>query len=139
MAALTEDELDVLVSIAIRRAELLDEERSPAAADAWHEVMLYERRLAEVTSAADVAGGVARSGAVRAALAAGERAEAERLASLYLADPSLSLDRREAIERALLEDRERRRSTCQTRRPVRTRLGGAPAPKVDSPRVGLLE
>ena len=75
----TEDELDILVSAAIRRAELLDDAKSPAARDAWREVMTYEERLAAITSPNGVAGGVARAGAVRAALAAGQRVDATRL------------------------------------------------------------
>ena len=105
--ALTEDELDTLVSIAIRRAELLDDAGSPAAADAWYEVMFYEERLAEITAPGDITGGVARVGAVSAALAAGQRQEAARLASQYLAEESLPPERRTAIERAFQEDRER--------------------------------
>jgi hypothetical protein len=39
-AALTEGELDTLVSIAIHRAESLDDTGSPGATDAWSEVMV---------------------------------------------------------------------------------------------------
>jgi hypothetical protein len=105
--ALTEDELDTLVSIAIRRAELLDDAGSPAANDAWYEVMFYEERLADMTAPGDITGGVARVGAISAALAAGQRQEAARLASQYLAEESLPAERRTAIERAFQEDRER--------------------------------
>lgn len=107
--ALTEDELDTLVSIAIRRAELLDDTGSPAANDAWYEVMVYEERLAEITAPWDITGGVARVSAVRAALAAGQRQEAARLASQYLAEELLPPERRTAIERAFQGDRERLR------------------------------
>lgn len=107
LTILTEGELDTLVSIAIRRAELLDDMGSPAATDAWREVMAYEERLATITRPEDITGGVARVGAVRAALAAGERLEAARLASQYLAEESLPHERRIAIERAFQEDRER--------------------------------
>jgi hypothetical protein len=105
--ARTEDELDTLVSIAIRRAELLDDIHSPAADDAWHEVMVWEQRLAAITEPSGVAGGVARVGAVWAALAAGNRAEAERLASKYLAESPLPAERQEAIARVFQEDQER--------------------------------
>lgn len=104
---LTEDELDTLVSIAIRRAELLEDAGSPAANDAWYEVMSYEERLAEITAPGDITGGVARVGAITAALAAGQRQEAARLASQYLGEESLSPERRTAIGRAFQEDRER--------------------------------
>lgn len=107
LIALTEEELDALVSIAIRRAELLDDMESPAANDAWYEVMVYEEQLAMITPPADIMGGVARVGAVRAALAAGQRLEAAHLASQYLAEDSLPPERRVAIERAFQENQER--------------------------------
>jgi hypothetical protein len=103
----SEDELDTLVSFAIRRAELLEDMQSPAAGEAWHEVMAYEQQLAAITDAAAIAGGVARAGAVCAALAAGRHGEAERLASQYLAEPCLPAERRAAIERAFQEDKDR--------------------------------
>lgn len=111
--ALTEDELDILVSIGIRRAELLDDMRSPAAGDAWYEVMVYEEHLAMTTDPAEITGGVARAGAVRAALAAGKRSEAARLALMFLAEDALPPERRAAIERAFLEDQNRRAQRFQ--------------------------
>jgi hypothetical protein len=107
LVALSEKELNRQVSIAIRRAELLDEASSPAAKDAWHEVMLYEEQLAEIIPPQEITGGIARAGAVRAALAAGERLEADRLRARYLAEAPLSSERRAAIERAFQEHRER--------------------------------
>lgn len=106
LAAVTEEELDVLVSIAIRRAEVLDNSDSPGAIDAWREVMVYEERLSEMTAASEVPGGVARVGAVTAALAAGDRLRATELAQKYLSDQSLPTERRQAIERALDEHRK---------------------------------
>jgi len=105
---LTEDELDTLVSIAIRRAELLDDAGLSSANDAWHEVMAYEERLAMITRPNEITGGIARVGAVRAALAAGQRLEAMRLASQYLAEDSLPDERRRALEKAFQDDQERR-------------------------------
>jgi hypothetical protein len=107
LTGLTEDELDTLVSIAIRRAEILEELQSPRASDAWSEIMAYEERLAEITRPEEIPGGVARVGAVTAALAAGRRSEASRLASRYLAEAQLSGERRAAIQRAFQEDQER--------------------------------
>lgn len=98
----SEDQLDSLVSVAIQRAEELDDLGVPSQ-DAWREVMTYEERLAELTSPSEIAGGIARAGAVRAALAAGMRAHAERLAGKYLAEESLPAERRTAIERAFRE------------------------------------
>ncbi|MGA2401389.1 MAG: hypothetical protein ABSG91_06755 [Syntrophobacteraceae bacterium] len=108
LIALTEDELNTLVSIAIRRAELLDDAGLFTANDAWHEVMVYEERLALISHSSEITGGVARVGAVRAALAAGRRLDAARLASQYLADDSLPAERRMAIEQAFQEYQERR-------------------------------
>lgn len=107
LTLITEDELDVLVSIAIRRAELLDDVGSPAAGDAWDEVGFYEQRLADITPPHDVAGGVSRVGAVRAALAAGKRQSARMLAQGYLAQESLPAERRAAIEQAFSADQAR--------------------------------
>lgn len=104
---LSENDLDTLVSIAIRRAEILEDVGSPSAQEAWLEVLAYEERLATITSAADIAGGIARAGAVHAALAAGRREDAERLAHKYLSDPSLPKERRLVIERAIAEDNRR--------------------------------
>jgi hypothetical protein len=109
LTELSEDELDRLVSIAIQRAEILDDLHSPATEEAWREVMLFEEQLARITPAADIAGRVARVGAIRAALSAGDRAGAARLASLYLAEESLPRERRVAVERAFEEDREKSR------------------------------
>ena len=103
LMTVTEDELDVLVSIAIRRAEILSETGSPAANEAWREVMIYERRLAELTPANEIPGSVARLGAVTAALAARDHQEASRLASRYCAEEGFPLDRRLAFERSLID------------------------------------
>jgi hypothetical protein len=108
LTGLTEEELDTLVSVAIRRAELLDDAGAPEAADAWHEVMLYEGQLADITAPSDVSGGVARAGAVWAALAAGRRRDALRLAERYLAEDCLPDERRAAIEQTFEEDLQRR-------------------------------
>ena len=107
LSAPTEDELDMLVSIAIRRAELLAEMKSPMSAGAWREVMAYEESLARITQPAEIAGGVARAGAVTAALAAGQRLDAQRLASQYLAEDALPAERRNVIERAIKQDEKR--------------------------------
>jgi hypothetical protein len=69
--------------------------------------LLYEERLALIIPPEEITGGVARVGAVRAALAAGERMEAERLAAQYRAEKSLPTERCVAIERAFREDLER--------------------------------
>jgi hypothetical protein len=103
----SETDLDTLVSIAIRRAEVLEDVGSPSTQEAWLEVLAYEERLAAITPASDIAGGIARAGAVHAALSSGRREEAERLAHTYLSDPSLPTERRMAIERAFEDDTKR--------------------------------
>jgi hypothetical protein len=103
----TEDELDSLVTGAILRAEVLQDEGSPSAASAWREVLEYERLLAQITAPTSVEGGVARVGAVFAALAAGDRVEATRLAELFR-EENLPDERRAALERVFSDDLERR-------------------------------
>lgn len=104
---LSEEELDTLVSIAIHRAEMLEDALLPAANDAWQEVMIYEERLASITHASDICGGIARVGAIRAAMAAGLPNEAMRLKTIFLAEDSLPQERRDAIERVFQEYQDR--------------------------------
>lgn len=98
---LTEDTLDSLVSIAILRAQFLDNEMDPAAPQAWREVMHYERDLATLCPASSLAGGIARAGAISAALAAKEEHEAYQLKTLYFADADLPQERRARIQQLL--------------------------------------
>ena len=107
LGAPTEEDLDIMVSIAIRRAELQVDIKSPLSLDAWHEVMAYEEQLACITQPNEIAGGVARAGAVMAALAAGRRSDAQRLATEYLSGNTLPVERRQVIEGALAEDAKR--------------------------------
>lgn len=107
LETLSENDLDTLVSIAIRRAEILEDVGSPSTEEAWLEVLAYEERLAAITPSADIVGGIARAGAVHAALAAGRREDAERLARKFLSDPSLPPERRAAIERVIEDDSRR--------------------------------
>ncbi len=105
--ARTEDELDTLVSIAIRRA------------GASSTTFTHLRRMTRGTRSWSGNSGLPQSrshrgsprrgpvGAVWAALAAGNRAEAERLASKYLAESPLPAERQEAIARVFQEDQER--------------------------------
>jgi len=61
--------------------------------------MLYEIQLANVTSPGSIPGGVARVGAVRAAIAAGRQLEAARLAAMF--SEGLSEERIAAMAQAL--------------------------------------
>lgn len=104
LETLNESDLDRLVSVAIQRAEVLEDSNSSAAQEAWLEVLAYERRLAALTKASEIAGGVARAGAVYAALAAGRRHEAEQFAEEYFNDPLLPQERRSAIMKAFEDE-----------------------------------
>ena len=98
MDDLSKDDLDVLVSKAILSAEKL-EDAGLEASQAWSLVMLYETQLSKNTEPDSVPGGVARVGAVRAALAAGRAEHAIRLANAFYNE--LSAERRHAIDAAL--------------------------------------
>ena len=137
LPAMSEEELDACVSIAIRRAEILDDAGSPNASEAWKEVLLYEERLARITPPAVIAGGIARVGAVRAALASGQRGEAKRLATGFLAEKSLSFERRAAINRAFEEDQDylAQRFPCLARTGRLSELDEWRAKALASPRV----
>jgi hypothetical protein len=76
------------------------------ASDAWREVMAYEERLAALTSPTGVPGGVARVGAVTAAVAAGLRQDADRLAAQYSAQEFFPPERLAAIKQAFLDHQQ---------------------------------
>jgi hypothetical protein len=103
-SSLTEDELDELVSGAIRRAEILDDMRSAMAGAAWHEVMLYEERLAEITPATGIEGGIARRGAIHAALKAHDYSRAQDLLKRYTSDNLVPASLKEALCAIVMED-----------------------------------
>lgn len=75
-----------LISETIRRAETLEDAGAPGAKSAYLDLSLLEERVAEVLPAADPEGALARRGAVRAALAAGDLARARRLTERFLAE-----------------------------------------------------
>lgn len=86
-----------LVSEAIRRAELLEDLGSPGAVPAYLDLSLLEERIAEELPASDPEGGVARRGAVRAAISAREYARARQLVERFLAEPDVGADLRGAL------------------------------------------
>jgi hypothetical protein len=94
------DMLNLLVTEAIFRAEALARTGSKDAASAYAEVSRYEDALAALHPADDVEGAVARTGAVTAALRAGQYERARDLATRYAADPALSDGRRAEIAEA---------------------------------------
>lgn len=80
---MTLDELNLLVSQAIRRAELLDELGAPTVKEAWAEVSLIEEQLALRQEASTAGGYYARRGAVNAAFKAGNLDRAEMLMEYF--------------------------------------------------------
>ena len=66
-----------------------------------------EERLAAISDASEISGGIARVGAIQAALAAGLRQDAKQLQTKYLLDKNLSTERKAAIERAFASDQAR--------------------------------
>lgn len=77
------DTLHTLVSSAIWRAERLEDQGSSSCAQAWAEVSQLEEQLAGVFPPSEPEGVIARRGAVRAALKAGEHGRATALADRF--------------------------------------------------------
>lgn len=72
-----------LVTEAIRKAEVFDDINAPGARDAHRDVSLLEERIASLLEASSAEGAIARRGAVRAAIAAGDIHRAEELAARF--------------------------------------------------------
>ncbi len=92
------------VTDAIMRAENAEARRDPSARDAYLEVSLIEEEISTHLRAADSEGALARRGAVRAALYAGDRKRVEMLADRFSREPeaseALRLDFAEILETA---------------------------------------
>lgn len=95
-----------LVSEAIRRAETLEDLGAPGARSAHLDVSLLEEKIAGLLLASDPEGALARRGAVRAALAAGELSRAQRLVERFLSEAEADDKLRSDLLR-LLEQTER--------------------------------
>jgi hypothetical protein len=95
-----------LISETIRRAETLEDSGAPGAKSAYLDLSLLEERVTEILPASDPEGALARRGAVRAALAAGDLARARRLSELFLAERDADTDSMAEIAQ-LLEKAER--------------------------------
>jgi hypothetical protein len=93
------DELYLLVTDAILRAEALDDLNAPGATNAFLDVSLLEERIARDLTASRPEGAIARRGAVRAAVAAGSLRRAE----LLVGDFSRESDSSEALRWDLSE------------------------------------
>ncbi len=106
-----EETLNALVSIAILRAEMLEDARDSAQVGAWREVLELEKRLAIMTDAASPPGGVARAGAVDAAIKSKQLDIALQLRKTYFAESGLPQARRHEISAMIVtftEARDRR-------------------------------
>lgn len=87
------DDLNSAVTEAIFEAEALDDGESAAPA-AYHRLSVLEERIAAQLPAGGFEGAVARRGAVRAAVAAGDLDRAHELVRRYSEDPEASDDLR---------------------------------------------
>jgi len=93
------DVLNILVSGAIWRAEQLETLGFASAQRAWMEVASLEAELAKALPASSPEGRIARRGAVRAALKAGDFTHAQNLAASYLNDtPTMRNDLRRILD-----------------------------------------
>lgn len=99
------DTLHTLVSSAIWRAEQLEDRGIPAAA-AWAEVSQLEEELAKVFPHSEPEGKIARRGAVRAALEAGEFGRAHALFERFSAEEKAPRDLKAALKQILAESTE---------------------------------
>lgn len=96
------DTLNTLVTDAIWRAEQLESRGIPSASFAWAEVSSLEEDLAKAHRVEEPEGRIARRGAVRAALKAGDYARARTLADRYIAEANAP----DSLKAALREIRE---------------------------------
>ena len=98
------DTLNTLVSGAIWRAEQLEALGVRPASQAWGEVSSLEEELAKAIPASESEGRIARRGAVRAALKAGDYSRAHALADGYLAEEAAPRSLTTALRKILEED-----------------------------------
>lgn len=95
--------LNALVSGAIWRAEQL-ERHGIHSSQAWAEVSSVEEELAKALPLSESEGRIARRGAVRAALKAGDYARAQALAEGYAAEEAAPESLKAALRKILKED-----------------------------------
>ena len=98
------DTLNTLVTGAIWRAEQLETHGVRPAAQAWAEVSSLEGELAKALPVSGSLGRIARRGAVRAALKAGDYTRAHALADGYLAEEAAPRSLKTEIKKILEED-----------------------------------
>jgi hypothetical protein len=107
------DTLNTLVTDAIWRAEELDTQGIPSASLAWAEVSSIEEDLAKAHPVSGVQGRIARRGAVRAALKAGDYTRAYALVDGYLAEDGAPESLKAALREILEEDAQAMASRFQ--------------------------
>ena len=100
------DRLHTWVSEAIWRAERLEDQGLKAAQLAWQEVSALEEQIAALRPSTSADGHLARDGAVRAALKAGDPARARELARQYSEDAGVPDKLRATVWRLLEEDEQ---------------------------------
>ncbi|MGA2145281.1 MAG: hypothetical protein ABSH49_09985 [Bryobacteraceae bacterium] len=98
------DSLNSLVTGAIWRAEQLEAHNIKSAPQAWAEVSSLEEELAKVLPVSGPEGRIARRGAVRAALKAGDYARAEAMAGCYSAEDAAPKSLKTELAKILEED-----------------------------------
>ncbi|MGH9279930.1 MAG: hypothetical protein ACRD12_17755 [Acidimicrobiales bacterium] len=86
------DSLYLLVTDAILRAEALDDLGAPGAPDAYLDLSLIEERIALKLPASTPEGALARRGAVRAAVKAGDPLRAARLVESFSEEPDVTAE-----------------------------------------------
>lgn len=97
-----------MVSEAIRRAETLEDLGAPGTPSAFLDVSLLEEKIAETLPASDPEGALARRGAVRAALSAGDYRRVRQLVDRFRDEPDLDAEVRDDLLR--LSQKARRSS-----------------------------
>ena len=95
------DTLYELVSDAIRRADTLDDLGEADARAVHREVSVLEEKIGQYLPPSDPEGAIARRGAVRAAIAAGETGRAVRLIESYCSEADATNDLRQDLWRLL--------------------------------------
>jgi hypothetical protein len=94
------DILNTLVTEAIWRAEELEALGIPTSS-AWKDVSAIEEKLAKAFPVSEGQGRIARRGAVRAALKAGDYDRAQALADAYIAEEAAPISLRTALQETL--------------------------------------
>ena len=96
--------LNALVTSAIWRAQQLEAHGIGSASQAWAEVSFVEEKLAKTFPISHGEGRIARRGAVRAALKAGDYTRAQELSDSYATEKGATKALKAALREMLAED-----------------------------------